>query len=51
MLGISAGMDSSFRALVVILALACAKLVLQVILHLALFCPVVRPRCSASLPV
>ena len=35
------------------LAVACAKLVLLVILHLALFLffPVVRPRCSASLPV
>ena len=56
MLGISAGMDqkdSSLRALVVILAVACARLVLLVILHLALFLffPVVRPRCSASLPV
>ena len=40
MLGISAGMepkDSSIRALVVILALACAELVLLVILHLSLF--------------
>ena len=56
MLGISACMeqkDSSIRALVVILALACAKLVLLVTLHLALFLffPVVGPRCSASLPV